>query len=114
MFSVAIIENPDLDNQIEYYTELQKAINSGSAWSFQGSYGRAMMDAITSGNCLLGTSPARDYLVAALQQVAVLAEYGTTGPGKCKSDALTAEQATNLRLAISDISRAALSKALGE
>jgi len=61
MFSVAIIENPDLDNEIEYYTELQKAINSGVAWSFQGSYGRAMMDAITSGYCLLGREPARDY-----------------------------------------------------
>lgn len=61
MFSVAIIENPDLDNEIEYYTELQKAINSGVAWSFQGSYGRAMMDAIASGYCLLGKAPARDY-----------------------------------------------------
>ncbi len=50
-------------------------------------------------------------LLEALQQIAVLAEYGTTGPGKCKSDALTAEQATSLRLAISDISRAAIAKA---
>lgn len=61
MFSIAIIENPDLDNEIEYYTELQKAINSGSAWSLQGSYGRAMMAAIESGYCMLGTSRARDY-----------------------------------------------------
>lgn len=61
MFSVAIIENPDLDNEVEYYTELQKAINSGSAWSLQGSYGRAMMAAIESGYCMLGTSRARDY-----------------------------------------------------
>lgn len=61
MFSIAIIENPDLDNEIEYYTELQKAINSGSAWSLQGSYGRAMMSAIESGYCMLGTSRARDY-----------------------------------------------------
>ena len=61
MFSIAIIENPDLDNEIEYFTELQRAINSGVAWSFQGSYGRAMMDAIESGNCMLGKQPARDY-----------------------------------------------------
>ena len=61
MFSITIIENPDLDNEIEYYTELQKAINSGSAWSLQGSYGRAMMSAIESGYCMLGTSRARDY-----------------------------------------------------
>lgn len=61
MFSVAILENPDLDNEIEYYTELQKAINSGSAWSLQGSYGRAMMAAIEAGYCMLGRQPARDY-----------------------------------------------------
>jgi hypothetical protein len=61
MFSVAIIENPDLDNEIEYYSELQKAINSGSAWSLQGSYGRAMMAAIEAGACMLGREPARDY-----------------------------------------------------
>lgn len=61
MFNVAIIENPDLDNEIEFYSELQKAINSGVAWSFQGSYGRSMMDAINSGYCMLGQSSASDY-----------------------------------------------------
>lgn len=40
---------------------LQRAINSGDAWSFQGSYGRAMMDAIEAGRCMLGKSGARDY-----------------------------------------------------
>ena len=50
-------------------------------------------------------------LLAALLQVAVLAEYGTTGPGKCASRSLTAEQATALRLSISDIARAAIAKA---
>lgn len=40
---------------------LQRAINSGTAWSMQGSYGRAMMGAIESGHCMLGTEPARDY-----------------------------------------------------
>lgn len=47
-------------------------------------------------------------MVKALRQIAVLAEYQTTGPGKCESYALTAKQATALRLAISDIARAAL------
>lgn len=61
MFSVAIIENQDIDNEIEYYTELQKAINSGTAWSFQGSYGRTMMAALEAGYCVLGREPARDY-----------------------------------------------------
>lgn len=44
-----------------YYTSLQRAINSGSAWSLQGSYGRAMMDAIADGTCMLGTKRATDY-----------------------------------------------------
>ena len=45
----------------EYYLSIQRAINSGSAWSFQGSYGRAMMEAISSGACMLGPRDARDY-----------------------------------------------------
>ena len=52
-------------------------------------------------------------LLAALRECAILAEYGTTGPGKCKSDALTAEKATALRLAVSTICRAAIQKAEG-
>lgn len=39
---------------------MQRAINAGTAWSFQGSYGRAMMDAITAGDAMLGKNPARD------------------------------------------------------
>ena len=50
-------------------------------------------------------------LLNALQQVAVLAEYGTTGPGKCNSEALNASQATALRRSVSDIARAAIAKA---
>jgi hypothetical protein len=49
-------------------------------------------------------------LLAALLQIAALAEYNTTGPGKCKSEKLTAEQATSLRKSISDIARAAIAK----
>jgi hypothetical protein len=44
----------------DYYFAIQKAINGG-AWSMQGSYGRAMMDAITSGHCMLGRDQCRDY-----------------------------------------------------
>lgn len=44
----------------DYALSLQRAINSGM-WGLQGSYGRAMMDAITSGLCMLGTSSAKDY-----------------------------------------------------
>lgn len=42
-------------------TSMQRAINSGSAWSFQGSMGRAMMRAIEDGFCMLGKSGAHDY-----------------------------------------------------
>ena len=48
------------DSELEYYTSIQRAINSGM-WGLQGSYGRTMMDAISNGVCLLGTSSARDY-----------------------------------------------------
>ncbi len=51
----------EAETEEEYFEALQRAINSGSAWSFQGSYGRSMMDAITSGRCLLGKTDARDY-----------------------------------------------------
>jgi len=43
-----------------YYEALQRAINGGQAWKFQGSYGRAMMAAIEDGRCLLGPQPAQD------------------------------------------------------
>ena len=48
-------------DELDYYTNLQQLINGGTAWSFQGSYGRTMMDAINSGRCLLGKKPSRDY-----------------------------------------------------
>lgn len=43
-----------------FYEALQRAINGGEAWKFQGSYGRAMMAAIEEGRCLLGPQPAED------------------------------------------------------
>ena len=39
---------------------LQAMIDAG-AWSLEGSMGRAMMDAITDGRCILGPCGARDY-----------------------------------------------------
>ena len=58
------INNIEFDeeiNEADYYESIQRAINSGSAWSLQGSYGRAMMEAINAGKCLLGLKAARDY-----------------------------------------------------
>lgn len=57
------INNIEFDEnieEIEYYKSIQRAINAGM-WSMQGSYGRAMMQAIEDGNCLLGLKPAKDY-----------------------------------------------------
>jgi hypothetical protein len=60
LHDIEVIEG-EAETEHEYYESIQRAINSGSAWSFQGSYGRAMMDAIKGGYCLLGHSQARDY-----------------------------------------------------
>ena len=51
----------EAEDEVDYYVAIQKAINDGSAWSFQGSYGRAMMSAIEEGRCCLGWEPKRDY-----------------------------------------------------
>lgn len=61
LHDVDVIESGESATEIDYYLSIQRAINSGSAWSFQGSYGRAMMEAIESGYCMLGRSDARDY-----------------------------------------------------
>ena len=41
--------------------DLQELINSGDAWRLEGSVGRAAMDAIRAGECVLGESGCRDY-----------------------------------------------------
>lgn len=56
----AIESNEDASAE-DHYLALQRAINSGVAWSFQGAYGREMMHAIESGYCMLGRDQARDY-----------------------------------------------------
>jgi len=55
------IESDDEVSEIDYFRSIQVAINSGSAWALQGSYGRTLMSAIEGGYCMLGKSPARDY-----------------------------------------------------
>ncbi len=54
------IESNEEVSELDYYISIQRAINSGM-WGLQGSYGRTMMDAISSGRCLLGKTGARDY-----------------------------------------------------
>ena len=46
--------------QDDQTAELQYLINEGQ-WSFEGSIGRAMMQAINEGRCVLGPQPAWDY-----------------------------------------------------
>ena len=63
MLSIKDINNIETEAEVddqEYYASIQRAINGGM-WSLQGSYGRAMMQAISDGWCLLGTSSAIDY-----------------------------------------------------
>jgi hypothetical protein len=57
---INIIEGDQEADQVEYYSTIQKAINTGM-WGLQGSYGRTMMAAIEGGYCLLGINDARDY-----------------------------------------------------
>ena len=54
------IETEDDIDELDYYRSIQRAINAKS-WAFQGSYGRVMMQAISSGKCLLGKEHAFDY-----------------------------------------------------
>lgn len=54
------IECDEEATEEEYYMAMQRTINGGM-WGLQGSYGRSMMDAISSGKCLLGENDARDY-----------------------------------------------------
>ena len=51
---IAIIEGNTEADPRTYYEAIQRAINGGEAWKFQGSYGRAMMAAIEAGYCMLG------------------------------------------------------------
>ena len=57
---VNTIESDEEVSELDYFLAIQRAINSGM-WGLQGSYGRVMMDAISSGRCLLGPNAARDY-----------------------------------------------------
>lgn len=95
MFDLNDIDNIEgADNEcseLEYYASIQRAINSGM-WGLQGSYGRTMMNAISSGQCLLGKSRARDYygnVIPSRDEV----QEGTKGSYDFVADAMGAEWA---------------------
>ena len=43
------------------FFDAQELINSGMAWRLEGSIGRAAMNCIESGHCILGEQGHRDY-----------------------------------------------------
>ena len=51
----------DASTEEEYFAALQARIDDGSIWHFEGSAGRAAMDAIHAGRCTLGPTGHRDY-----------------------------------------------------
>ena len=57
---IDLIEGNTTCTMREYYQSIQKAINEG-LWGMQGSYGRAMMEAIEEGRCILGAKEYTDY-----------------------------------------------------
>ena len=58
---IDLIEGETTCTMQEYAAAMQRAINSGMAWKMQGSYGRAAMEALESGACMLGRESCRDY-----------------------------------------------------
>ena len=96
MFNLNDIDNIESNNcnESEYYASIQSAINFGM-WGLQGSYGRTMMDAISSGICLLGKSRARDYygnVIPSRDDV----QFGTKGSYEFVADAMGAEWADQM------------------
>lgn len=57
---VITLEEDEFASMEEEVEALQRMISDGH-WSLQGRMGRAMMDAIDAGLCVLGPNPARDY-----------------------------------------------------
>lgn len=55
------MEYYDAQTERDYHRALQRRINDGSIWKFEGSAGRAAMSAIESGYCILGRDGHRDY-----------------------------------------------------
>jgi len=61
LHDINVLEVDEDVDELEYFTAVQRAINSGLAWRFQGSYGRTMMEALKAGYCMLGRHAAQDY-----------------------------------------------------
>ncbi len=82
-------------SQFDYYNVLQAAINDGTAWKLQGSYGRELMAAISNGFCMLGKTAKSDYwgnLIPSRDDV----EPGTKGSYDFVVDAMGEEWARDM------------------
>lgn len=73
---ILTIEDPESEE--EYFSSLQRAVNSLVAWRFQGSMGRAMMDALEGGFIMLATEETSDYYGNHIPSRSQVME-GTTG-----------------------------------
>lgn len=85
------VEGYGAEDEMTKAMAMQRIINAGH-WGLQGSFGRAMMDAIKSGYCLLGKNGARDYYgnyIPSRDQV----EAGTKGSYDYVAEAMGAEWA---------------------
>ena len=51
----------EAENEEQYRNSMQNMIDSGNCWMLQGSMGRAAMDAMESGLCILGPDTMKDY-----------------------------------------------------
>lgn len=51
----------EVETREEEIEALQELINNGNAWHFEGSIGRAAMDCIEAGMCILGEKGYRDF-----------------------------------------------------
>ena len=58
---IAIIEGETNADEHTTYEAVQRAINGGEAWKFQGNLGRTLMAAIEAGYCLLGQHATTDF-----------------------------------------------------
>ena len=91
------IECDEEVSELDYYLSIQRAINGGM-WGLQGSYGRSMMDAISSGRCLLGQNRAKDYYGNAIPSRDDV-QFGTKGSYEFVADAMGAEWADQMAAA---------------
>ena len=94
MFDLNDIDNIESGNgrdEQKYFISIQRAINSGM-WGLQGSYGRTMMAAIEAGQCMLGTSRAKDYYGSTIPSRDDV-QAGTKGSYDFVADAMGAEWA---------------------